>query len=647
MAGIPPARDTDSEDVAWALQTAEALWKRNERADAIVWLRRAAQAAAEIEDDDRAIELARDAAELTEWSAQRRKMVEPPARSIPPSPAENDTVDELLDDEEEADVGDEYIEDITDDVIERGSADSVEEVTEDFLTRVRADSVEQVTLPEIAVDSPDPIAEEAPRSGGALASALRKLAMAKEQTALRMAAEKAAADRAATERAAAERAAAERAATAARLPAPVPPPRALSPAPRAYAATAAPTRSSVPPAAQGPLPLAGRNSVPPPAQGPLPLAGRSSVPPAEDSPLPPALRSSVPPAARSSVLPAARTSVLPGARSSVPPSAGSPDIPSAAEVHAGILDPWAEGDRSAPRLPHDHPSMPGSVREFDLDEIVTSAPAVVKPGPGLPSAPAKVSIASSTAAVRTPPPVDLEGVEALSDLPDDEREALARCAVVRDLGLGEDVSGFALVFVIEGNADVTAVQVHAPAMRLQAGTVLRGRGTLDKPVAVRVVVSSNRARLATWSEQDVASAFRSCPWVEDDLCAAGDRAQALVGATMGPLGSRLDPELRYQVTDRLTLRVLAAGDLVFRPGDFVAGLHVVGGGRLDLSGGTLRGALGPGDFLLPSLALRAGPAPGQVRAGEGGALLLAADRSLAQELLVTCPPLLEILSALT
>jgi hypothetical protein len=291
--------------------------------------------------------------------------------------------------------------------------------------------------------------------------------------------------------------------------------------------------------------------------------------------------------------------------------------------------------------------MPGSVREFDLDEIVTSAPAVVKPGPGLPTAPAKVSVASSTAAVRTPPPVDLEGVEALSDLPDDEREALARCAVVRDLGLGEDVSGFALVFVIEGNADVTAVQVHAPALRLQAGTVLRGRGTLDKPVALRVVVSSNRARLATWSEQDVASAFRSCPWVEDDLCAAGDRAQALVGATMGPLGSRLDPELRYQVTDRLTLRVLAAGDLVFRAGDFVAGLHVVGGGRLDLSGGTLRGALGPGEFLLPSLALRAGPAPGQVRAGEGGALVLAADRTLAQELLVTCPPLLEILSALT
>ncbi|MBV9948740.1 MAG: hypothetical protein JOZ69_17970, partial [Myxococcales bacterium] len=69
MAGIPPALDSDTEDVTWALQTAEALWKRNERSDALVWLRRAAQAAGEAEHDDRALELAHDAAELAEWIA--------------------------------------------------------------------------------------------------------------------------------------------------------------------------------------------------------------------------------------------------------------------------------------------------------------------------------------------------------------------------------------------------------------------------------------------------------------------------------------------------------------------------------------------------------------------------------------------------
>src|SRR6516225_7167469 len=67
--GIPPTRPTDSEDVVWALQTADALWKRNERVDAIVWLRRAAQAAGEANDNERAAHLARNAAELSELVA--------------------------------------------------------------------------------------------------------------------------------------------------------------------------------------------------------------------------------------------------------------------------------------------------------------------------------------------------------------------------------------------------------------------------------------------------------------------------------------------------------------------------------------------------------------------------------------------------
>src|ERR1700727_370293 len=67
MHSIPTAIDSDAEDVIWALQTADALWKREERVDAIVWLRRAAQAAGEAEDDDRALVLARGAAELAEW----------------------------------------------------------------------------------------------------------------------------------------------------------------------------------------------------------------------------------------------------------------------------------------------------------------------------------------------------------------------------------------------------------------------------------------------------------------------------------------------------------------------------------------------------------------------------------------------------
>src|SRR5215472_954773 len=90
MVGIPQVLDTDGEDVAWALQTAEALWKRHERADAIVWLRRAAQAAGDAQDDDRALALARGAAELTERVARTpvpaAHSVAPPPRSVAPSP---------------------------------------------------------------------------------------------------------------------------------------------------------------------------------------------------------------------------------------------------------------------------------------------------------------------------------------------------------------------------------------------------------------------------------------------------------------------------------------------------------------------------------------------------------------------------------
>jgi hypothetical protein len=61
---IPQARADDHEDVSWALSTAEATWNRGDRTDALKWLRRAAEAASEAEADDRALELAKAAAEI-------------------------------------------------------------------------------------------------------------------------------------------------------------------------------------------------------------------------------------------------------------------------------------------------------------------------------------------------------------------------------------------------------------------------------------------------------------------------------------------------------------------------------------------------------------------------------------------------------
>ena len=76
---IPPARKDDSEDVAWALSTAEAMHARGDCGDALKWLRRAAEAASEAQSDDRALELAKAAADLA-------SVLGPTTNAPPPRP---------------------------------------------------------------------------------------------------------------------------------------------------------------------------------------------------------------------------------------------------------------------------------------------------------------------------------------------------------------------------------------------------------------------------------------------------------------------------------------------------------------------------------------------------------------------------------
>src|SRR5438067_4320130 len=80
---IPAGKKDDLEDVAWAISTAEAMWGRGDHADGLKWLRRAAEAAAEAEADDRALELAKAAADVASLLAESRP---PPAAAIPIAP---------------------------------------------------------------------------------------------------------------------------------------------------------------------------------------------------------------------------------------------------------------------------------------------------------------------------------------------------------------------------------------------------------------------------------------------------------------------------------------------------------------------------------------------------------------------------------
>lgn len=61
---VPDAKPDDPEDVSWALSTAEAMWARGDHSEGIKWVRRAAEAASEAEQDVRAVELAKAAADL-------------------------------------------------------------------------------------------------------------------------------------------------------------------------------------------------------------------------------------------------------------------------------------------------------------------------------------------------------------------------------------------------------------------------------------------------------------------------------------------------------------------------------------------------------------------------------------------------------
>lgn len=68
---VPEPKPEDPEDVSWALSTAEAMWARGDHTEGIKWVRRAAEAASEAEDDGRALELAKAAADLTGLIAKR------------------------------------------------------------------------------------------------------------------------------------------------------------------------------------------------------------------------------------------------------------------------------------------------------------------------------------------------------------------------------------------------------------------------------------------------------------------------------------------------------------------------------------------------------------------------------------------------
>lgn len=567
MQGIPPARETDTEDVAWGLQTAEALWKRGERVDAVVWLRRAAQGAAEAADDDRALELARSAAELCDWmAALPAGTSELPAAGPEEADAMHVELDEPLDMDEsdratltpEAPSEGEHVTSVPPaDTVHAGMYDPW------------GDRLSPVSAPPrgATLDADDEVVTSVPPEHPEDKLQQQRIDV-----------------------------------LAAIVTRDVP---------------QSETEVSKPPPREAWADSASR-----PSQQPVKVAARPPPLPAHASrPTIPRPTLSIPPVRRT-----APPAPVPGPKA-------SPSIPSAAPVHV------------SPR-----PSLTPSETATTPD-----SPAKLVAQGEAPPSPAVDTNAASVSAPKAPPPelaapgrVVLDEVEAFADLPDDARRAFASAATVSALGEGEEVNSFALAYILSGTVDVAATMVDAPATRLGAGAVLRSRGTIEDGVPTRLI-GVNHGVVATWTHTAVEEAFRTCPWVEEDLRVAADRIQALVGITIGPLGERLDASIRGQVLGRLTMRTLAPGEVVVKAGEPLPGLFLVGVGELELvspESNEVTDTVGCGEFLFPKVVLGAFAAPSGARAGSSGALILFGDRHIAQELLVTCPPLLEVFAGM-
>lgn len=560
MLGIPPVRPTDIEDVAWALQTADTLFRRGERGDAIVWLRRAAQAAGDATDDDRALELARSAAELSEWlsagapagwsrpppprtapphgaSARKAPSIEPPPQSLEPDEIE------LVEEEDDATI---------DQPIDRA-----------MLELGRTAQSAPLAADDRTIDGPLDIA------------------------ALNVApAVPAAAD--------------------------------------VHAGMLSPwdSRGGAPePASPVQLPAGGD-------LGPVALAEAddeevvTSASNARLAGMLAEIRSVDEPTVSAARAPEVTREVLVGEHGAEEP----PTRPAMAVEDLATRPPARAVDV---------PSI--EIRLSDGEDAGTDTAVTVPPA----------SASAIPASAEQKSSVDLAAVEPFGDLPDDVRDAFARAGVLHELARDEEIGEFALAYVVDGDIDVCATIADAPAARVSAGTVMRARGTAAEFVGIRLVGASDYARVLVWEDAAVEEAFRDCPWVEDDLRAAADRIQTTVGVTMGPLGDRLDPQLRALVASRLEIASLLPGEEVVREGAPVPGLLIVGVGELELSrGGERVGAIGSGEFLFPSSILSAETAPATARAGAKGALVMRGNRMIAQELLVTCPPLLEIFAGM-
>lgn len=234
-------------------------------------------------------------------------------------------------------------------------------------------------------------------------------------------------------------------------------------------------------------------------------------------------------------------------------------------------------------------------------------------------------------------------VRGLEDVPPEGQAILVREARIERLAEGEEVSSFGLALILRGAVSVMPTVADLSCARAGKGEIVWSQGNLEEGIALRLVAVLDSTEVAVWDAELLKSTVRDYPWVVADLKTLADRYQALAGVAMGPMGERLDDALRATVTDRCEIKRLLPGESLTTQAKAVGGMYIVAAGRIEVvDGNAVESELGPGDFLFAPQVLSNGAAPRDSRAGAGGALVLFAARSVAHELLLSVPPLLEI-----
>ena len=237
-------------------------------------------------------------------------------------------------------------------------------------------------------------------------------------------------------------------------------------------------------------------------------------------------------------------------------------------------------------------------------------------------------------------------VRGLEDVPPEGQALLAREAHIERLGENEEVSSFGLALVLRGAVNVMPAIADLSCARANKGEIVWSLGNLEEGIALRLVASEADTEVAVWDASLLVDAVRDYPWVLEDLKTLADRFQALAGVAMGPMGERLDDSVRAMVTDRCEIKRLLPGEALTTKGSPVGGMYIMAAGRIEiLDGESIESEVGPGEFLFGPQVLSNGKSPRDSRAGKGGALLLFAARSVAHELLLSVPPLLEIFAS--